>query len=38
MKTARPDQLHLTLRVNGEEQQVSSPQYKTLLEVLRERH
>jgi aerobic-type carbon monoxide dehydrogenase small subunit (CoxS/CutS family) len=36
MKTAAPTNVHLTLRVNGEEQQVSFAPYKTLLEVLRE--
>jgi carbon-monoxide dehydrogenase small subunit len=36
MSTPAPKNVHLTLRVNGEEQQVSFPPYKTLLEVLRE--
>src|SRR5438270_5936990 len=36
MKTAAPTNVHLTLLVNGEEQQVSFAPYKTLLEVLRE--
>src|SRR5256884_6663817 len=36
MKTAAPTNVHLSLRVNGEEQQVSFAPYKTLLEVLRE--
>ena len=36
MKTPAPDNVHLALRVNGEEQQVSFAPYKTLLEVLRE--
>ena len=36
MKTAAPTNVHLTFRVNGEEQQVSFAPYKTLLEVLRE--
>ena len=36
MKTPAPNNVHLTLRVNGEEQQVSFTPYKTLLEVLRE--
>ena len=36
MKAAAPTNVHLTLRVNGEEQQVSFAPYKTLLEVLRE--
>ena len=34
--SAVPDCVHATLRVNGEEQQVSFAPYKTLLEVLRE--
>ena len=34
--SAVPDRVHATLRVNGEEQQVSFAPYKTLLEVLRE--
>ena len=36
MKTPAPKNVHLALRVNGEEQQVSFAPYKTLLEVLRE--
>jgi len=36
MKTAAPTNVHLTLRVNGEAQEVSFAPYKTLLEVLRE--
>jgi len=36
MKTPAPRNVHLSLRVNGEEQQVSFAPYKTLLEVLRE--
>ena len=36
MKTPAPRNVHLSLRVNGEEQQVSFASYKTLLEVLRE--
>src|SRR6267378_8467973 len=36
MKTAAPTNVHLTLLVNGEKQQVSFAPYKTLLEVLRE--
>jgi len=36
MKTPAPKNVHLTLLVNGEEQQVSFAPYKTLLEVLRE--
>ena len=36
MKTPAPRNVHLALRVNGEEQQVSFAPYKTLLEVLRE--
>ena len=36
MKTPPPKNLHLTLRVNGEAQEVSFAPYKTLLEVLRE--
>src|SRR5437867_10025716 len=36
MKTPAPNNVHLSLRVNGEEQQVSFAPYKTLLEVLRE--
>ena len=36
MKTPVPNNVHLALRVNGEEQQVSFAPYKTLLEVLRE--
>jgi carbon-monoxide dehydrogenase small subunit len=36
MSTPAPKNVHLTLRVNGEEQQVSFAPYKTLLEVLRE--
>ena len=33
---AVPDRVHMTLRVNGEDQPVSFAPYKTLLEVLRE--
>ena len=36
MKTPAPKNVHLSLLVNGEEQQVSFAPYKTLLEVLRE--
>jgi aerobic-type carbon monoxide dehydrogenase small subunit (CoxS/CutS family) len=36
MKTTAPRNVPLSLRVNGEEQQVSFAPYKTLLEVLRE--
>ncbi len=36
MKTTAPRNVHLSLRVNGEEQEVSFASYKTLLEVLRE--
>ena len=36
MKTPAPRNVHLSLRVNGEEQEVSFAPYKTLLEVLRE--
>jgi aerobic-type carbon monoxide dehydrogenase small subunit (CoxS/CutS family) len=36
MKTPAPRNVQLSLRVNGEEQQVSFAPYKTLLEVLRE--
>ncbi|HYA46692.1 MAG TPA: (2Fe-2S)-binding protein [Burkholderiales bacterium] len=36
MKTPAPRNVHVCLRVNGEEQQVSFAPYKTLLEVLRE--
>jgi carbon-monoxide dehydrogenase small subunit len=36
MKMPAPKNVHLELRVNGEEQQVSFAPYKTLLEVLRE--
>jgi aerobic-type carbon monoxide dehydrogenase small subunit (CoxS/CutS family) len=36
MKTNAPRNVHLSLRLNGEEQQVSFAPYKTLLEVLRE--
>jgi len=36
MKPPAPRNVHLSLRVNGEEQQVSFAPYKTLLEVLRE--
>jgi len=36
MNTPAPKNVHLSLRVNGEEQQVSFAPYKTLLEVLRE--
>ena len=36
MKVPVQRNVHLTLRVNGEEQQVSFAPYKTLLEVLRE--
>jgi len=36
MKTPAPRNVPLSLRVNGEEQQVSFAPYKTLLEVLRE--
>jgi aerobic-type carbon monoxide dehydrogenase small subunit (CoxS/CutS family) len=36
MKTPAPRNVHLSLRVNGEEQQLSFASYKTLLEVLRE--
>ena len=36
MKTKAPKNVHLSLRVNGEEQEVSFAPYKTLLEVLRE--
>ena len=36
MKMPAPKNVHLALRVNGEEQQVSFAPYKTLLEVLRE--
>lgn len=36
MKTPAPNNVHLALRVNGEEQHVSFAPYKTLLEVLRE--
>src|SRR5262249_46953218 len=36
MKTPLPKNVHLTLRVNGESQEVSFAPYKTLLEVLRE--
>jgi aerobic-type carbon monoxide dehydrogenase small subunit (CoxS/CutS family) len=36
VKTPSPKNVHLALRVNGEEQQVSFAPYKTLLEVLRE--
>src|SRR5438270_6107737 len=36
MKTAAPTNVHLTLLVNGEPQQVAFAPYKTLLEVLRE--
>jgi len=31
-----PQRVHMTLRVNGEDMEVSLPSYKTLLEVLRE--
>jgi len=36
MSTQAPKNVHLTLRVNGESQEVSFAPYKTLLEVLRE--
>ena len=36
MKAATPRHVQVTLRVNGEEQQLSFASYKTLLEVLRE--
>jgi carbon-monoxide dehydrogenase small subunit len=36
VKTPVPRNVHLALRVNGEEQEVSFAPYKTLLEVLRE--
>ncbi|HZF20365.1 MAG TPA: (2Fe-2S)-binding protein [Burkholderiales bacterium] len=36
MSTRAPENVHLTLRVNGESQEVSFAPYKTLLEVLRE--
>jgi len=36
MSTPAPKNVHLTLRVNGEPQEVSFAPYKTLLEVLRE--
>ena len=36
MKTPAPRNVHLSLRVNGEEHDVSFAPYKTLLEVLRE--
>jgi aerobic-type carbon monoxide dehydrogenase small subunit (CoxS/CutS family) len=36
MSTPAPRNVHLTLCVNGEEQEVSFAPYKTLLEVLRE--
>ena len=36
MNAPAPKNVHLSLRVNGEEQQVSFAPYKTLLEVLRE--
>ena len=36
MSTPAPKNVHLTLRVNGESQEVSFAPYKTLLEVLRE--
>jgi carbon-monoxide dehydrogenase small subunit len=36
MRTPAPKKAHLTLRVNGEEQEISFAPYKTLLEVLRE--
>ena len=36
MSTQAPKHVHLTLRVNGESQEVSFAPYKTLLEVLRE--
>ena len=36
MSTPAPRNVHLTLHVNGEEQEVSFAPYKTLLEVLRE--
>jgi carbon-monoxide dehydrogenase small subunit len=36
MSTQAPKNIHLTLRVNGESQEVSFAPYKTLLEVLRE--
>jgi carbon-monoxide dehydrogenase small subunit len=36
MNAPAPNHVHLTLRVNGEEMQVSFAPYKTLLEVLRE--
>ena len=36
MSTPAPKNVHLTLQVNGESQEVSFAPYKTLLEVLRE--
>ena len=36
MNAPTPKHIHATLRVNGEEQQLSFASYKTLLEVLRE--
>ena len=36
MSTPAPKNVHLTLRVNGESQEISFAPYKTLLEVLRE--
>ena len=36
MSTPAPKNVHLSLRVNGEDQEVSFAPYKTLLEVLRE--
>jgi carbon-monoxide dehydrogenase small subunit len=36
MSTPAPRNVHLTLRVNGESEEVSFAPYKTLLEVLRE--
>ena len=36
MSTRAPKNAHLTLRINGESQEVSFAPYKTLLEVLRE--
>ena len=37
MSTQAPKHVHLTLRVNGESQEVSFAPYKTLLEVPRPR-